>query len=90
MLCGFGWRPLRHSLWFGIKIKQADCPLAGLAEAVAIYTIGGARALSLGDRTGSIETGKLTDLIILDQNIIEISIEDIGSTQFIELISKGS
>ena len=90
MLCGFGWRPLRHSLWFGIKIKQADCPFAGLAEAVAIYTIGGARALSLGDRTGSIETGKLTDLIILDQNIIEISIEDIGSTQFIELISKGS
>ena len=52
-----------------------------LAEAVEIYTIGGARALRIDDRTGSIETGKLADLIILDRNIFEIPIEDIGSTQ---------
>ena len=69
------------SLVIGNMTFFAGLAALPLAEAVAIYTIGGARALRLDDQTGTIETGKLADLIILDQNIFEIPIEDVGSTQ---------
>jgi predicted amidohydrolase YtcJ len=60
-----------------------------LQEAVAIYTINGARALRLEDRTGSIEAGKLADLIILEQNIFDIPIEDVGSTEIYRTFFEG-
>jgi len=61
-----------------------------LAEAIEIYTIHGARALRLDDRTGSIETGKLADLIVLDRNIFEIAIEDVGDTQIYQTYFEGN
>jgi hypothetical protein len=51
-----------------------------LAEAVEIYTIRGARALRLDDRFGSIEPGKLGNLIILEENIFEIPVEQVSET----------
>ena len=61
-----------------------------LAEAIEIYTIQGARALRLEDRTGSIEVGKLADFIVLDRNIFEIPIEDVGATQVYQTFFEGS
>ncbi len=52
-----------------------------LAEAVRIYTLNGARALRLDDSTGSIEAGKSADFIVLDRNLFEIPIDDVGETQ---------
>jgi predicted amidohydrolase YtcJ len=51
-----------------------------LEQAITIYTMGGARALKMDTLTGSIEKGKLADLIVLNQNIFEISPEKISDT----------
>jgi predicted amidohydrolase YtcJ len=51
-----------------------------LEEAISIYTIYGARAMRLEDRIGSIEVGKLANLIVLERNVFEIPISDVGET----------
>jgi predicted amidohydrolase YtcJ len=43
-----------------------------LAELVAAYTINGAYLRRMERDTGSIETGKLADLIVLDRNLFDI------------------
>jgi len=52
-----------------------------LEEALRIYTINGARALKLEQRTGSIEVGKSADLVVLDRNLFKVPIEDVGQAQ---------
>jgi len=52
-----------------------------LEEALAIYTVGGARALRMEDRIGSLEIGKSGDLIVLDRNLFEVPVEDISDTR---------
>jgi hypothetical protein len=51
----------------------------GLHEALAAFTIGSAYANHLEDRTGSIEPGKLADLVVLDRDPFEA--EPIGETR---------
>jgi len=60
-----------------------------LQEAVEIYTIRGARALRLDDRTGTIEVGKQANLIILERNIFDIPIEDVGNTTIFRTYFEG-
>jgi predicted amidohydrolase YtcJ len=52
-----------------------------LQQAIEIYTKNGARALKLGDVSGSIETGKWADMIVLDQNLFDIPADMIGDTK---------
>jgi len=42
-----------------------------IEEVIAAYTINGAAMLGQRDKVGSLEAGKLADLIVLDRNIIE-------------------
>jgi predicted amidohydrolase YtcJ len=51
-----------------------------LAEALAAYTIGSAYVNHLDDETGSIERGKLADLVVLDRDPFAHPPADIGST----------
>ena len=51
-----------------------------LAEALAAYTIGSAYVNHLDDETGSIERGKLADLVVLDRDPFAHAPADIGST----------
>ena len=60
-----------------------------LEQAVDIFTRQGARALRLGDQTGSVEIGKLADLIVLNQNLFEVPITAVSDTQVERVIFKG-
>jgi predicted amidohydrolase YtcJ len=42
-------------------------------QAIAALTINGAKLFNHADRLGSIEAGKLADLVVLDQNIVELA-----------------
>ena len=48
------------------KLVSGDPKMLSAEQAFAMATIGGARALHMGDRTGSIEVGKLADIAIVD------------------------
>ncbi len=52
-----------------------------LEEAIFGYTLGGAIASRRDDKEGSIEAGKLADIIIISQNLFEISPDQIGKTK---------
>jgi predicted amidohydrolase YtcJ len=49
-------------------------------EALKIYTINGARVLFWEDKLGSIEAGKLADLVVLDTDILTCPVEEIKET----------
>jgi predicted amidohydrolase YtcJ len=52
-----------------------------LATAIRIFTLNGAIANKAGDRSGSLEVGKEADFIVLDRNIFEVPITDVGETE---------
>ncbi len=52
-----------------------------LATAIRIFTYNGAIANEAGDRSGSLEVGKDADFIVLDRNIFELPIGDVGETR---------
>ncbi|GAA2552888.1 amidohydrolase [Mycolicibacterium diernhoferi] len=60
-------------------LAPADQKLT-VAEAVHANTLGAAYQLRMEDKVGSLEVGKLADLIVLDRNILEIDPHDIHST----------
>lgn len=60
-----------------------------LEEAIEIYTIHGARAMKMEDRTGSIEAGKLADFIVLERNIFEIPIDEVADTKIHQTYFEG-
>ena len=52
-------------------------------EAMRMYTINGARVLFWEDQLGSIEPGKLADLVVLDRDILTIPLDDIKETNVV-------
>ena len=54
-------------------------------EAIAAFTTNGARLMGHADELGSLEVGKVADLIVIDQNIVELAennrAEDISDTR---------
>ena len=60
-----------------------------LAEAVAAYTIGSAYVNHLDDETGTIEPGKLADLVVLDRDPFAGPASEIGSTGVLATFVQG-
>lgn len=54
-----------------------------VASAISAFTINAAFVNKIEDKTGSIEIGKLADLIVLDQNILEIDPANISETKIL-------
>ncbi|QZT65344.1 amidohydrolase [Mycolicibacterium austroafricanum] len=82
------YKPL-DSIQIGVTRQLIGVPAAVLApadqalsveEAVHANTLGAAYQLRLDDKVGSVEAGKLADLIVLDRNIFEIDPHEIHST----------
>ncbi len=60
-----------------------------LEEAIRIYTLNGAGALRLDQVTGSIEVGKSADFIVLDRNLFEVAVDEIGGTEVVMTFFEG-
>ena len=80
----------RHYYAFPLssKIKNPTNRLS-VKEAVESYTINGAKLLRMEDNIGSLEVGKLADLIIVDQNIMEIDPNQIHETRVLMTMMDG-
>ena len=61
-----------------------------LEEAVVASTINTAWSLLVEKETGSIETGKYADMIVLNHNLFEIPVTDIHKTEVQKTIFKGN
>lgn len=91
------YKPL-DSIQIGVTrqlIGDRNAPVLGPAdqalsveEAVYANTLGAAYQIRLDDKVGSVEAGKLADLIVLDRNIFEIDPHDIhGATVTITMMN---
>jgi len=58
---------MRQAAFLG-KLVEHDPTAASAQTVLEMATIGGARALGLGDRLGSLEAGKLADVIVVSMN----------------------
>ena len=92
------YRPL-ESIQIGVTrqlIGRPDAPVLApadqalsVAEAVHANTLGAAYQIRLDDRVGSIEVGKLADLIVLDRNILEGDPHDIHAAKVVLTMMDG-
>lgn len=55
--------------------------LPSLEQMIYGYTIGGARQMRMANKIGSLEAGKLADLIVLEKNLFEIPSAEIAATK---------
>ncbi len=62
-----------HTLWPEEAI--------GLADALRIYTLGGAAALRRETQSGSIVAGKFADFIVLNRNLFKMAASQISGVQ---------
>lgn len=60
-----------------------------LPEAIAAFTINAAYINNLEEVTGSLEVGKLADLVVLDRNLFAIDAADISETKALLTMLKG-
>ncbi len=58
-------------------------------EAIRVYTWNGAHLGKDEDKLGSLEVGKLADLIVLDRDILTIPHEEIKDIQVLKTIVDG-
>jgi predicted amidohydrolase YtcJ len=99
---GSDWNVVTLNPWEGLQMAVTRQTTEGtpdggwlpreritLAQAVEAYTLGAAYAGRREKTEGSIEPGKLADLIIVSQNIFEIDPHEIAKTKVIETIIGG-
>jgi predicted amidohydrolase YtcJ len=78
--------PLAKLAWV---IQRDLLPGADLAQVLRMMTIDVARLLHHEQETGSLEVGKLADLIVLDQNLFEIAPRQIAETEVLVTLVGG-
>lgn len=73
----------------GDKTLPDENERISLADAVEVFTLGGAYAQNREHLLGSIEVGKLADFVVVDQNIFEVPVTDIHKTQVLQTVVDG-
>ena len=90
--------------WFALKVgvTRTNAPEAGalyagrLSEAAGLSRPAALRAITMNSScelhqdafTGSIEVGKLADLIVLDRNALTIPAEEIAQVQVLQIVGR--
>lgn len=93
---GSDWPVVTINPWLGLQVAVTRQDLEGrpaggwlpeqkleLSDAVHAYTMGGAFAMRREKEEGSIEAGKLADLILVSQNIFEVEPRKIAETRVV-------
>ena len=62
---------------------------ASLADMIASFTIEGAYASFLDDELGSIESGKVADLVVLARDLFAVAPAEIGETEVLMTLFEG-
>lgn len=83
---------------FGVQRKLPDMDddmILGAHERVSVeemvktFTINAAYAISMENDTGSIEEGKMADIVILEKNIFDVPEDEIYKVEVIQTLSEG-
>lgn len=70
-------------------LQRAEQSLPDLQSVLRAYTIDAAYALRSENRTGSLEVGKLADLVVIDQDIFSVPVDEIAQTRVVMTILEG-
>jgi predicted amidohydrolase YtcJ len=103
---GSDWPVDQLDEWFALKVgvtrtnsptsppdfhgRLGDDPGLSPEAVLRAITIDAAYELHQDDTTGSLETGKFADLIVLDRNPLQIPAEDIANVQVLETVVGGN
>lgn len=60
-----------------------------LESAIRIFTLNSAIANKAGDSSGALQSGRDADFIVLDRNLFEVPIEDVGQTEVLMTVIGG-
>lgn len=69
----------RKARWYDGQLHPEEA--LSREQALRFYTINNAHLMFLEDQTGSLEEGKLADLIVIDRDILSCPVDDIKDTQ---------
>jgi len=73
----------------GLKTLPDENERISLKDAIEVFTIGGAYAQNREHLIGSIESGKLADFIVVDQNLFSIKPKEIHKTKVLKTVVGG-
>src|SRR3954469_6019138 len=73
----------------GTSMRQPESARLSLEDLLQGYTLNGAVQLRLADQIGSIEVGKMANLVVLDANLFEVSDDHIRSVQPAAVLFEG-
>ncbi len=72
----------RRARWFEGQLHPEEA--LSREQAIRFYTINNAKLMFLEEQIGSLEKGKLADLIVLDRDVLTCKIDDVKDTQCLE------
>ncbi len=77
----------RQAKWYDGQLHPEES--LSREQAIRFYTSNNASILFLEDRVGSLEQGKLADLVILDRDLLTCPVDDIKNTQVVRTYVNG-
>ena len=70
-------------------LTRGEQSLPDIDAAIRAYTVNASYLMQQEDEVGSIEKGKLADIIVLDRNIVEIDLDEVGETKVLLTLLEG-
>ena len=71
------------------SLTREENAVLDLETAIELQTVNAAYALGHDDNTGSIEVGKYADFVVLDQDLFELDVKEIDSTEILATFLAG-